>query len=104
MSVVELKARVADVPNTITSPWGSKGGRIVLQWGDGFAASVDAAASDADCEAAIRNAAKLPPVMAIPEKPTASVLPVWADDSRWRPRVVKKLERWNVPSEHSNAG
>ena len=39
--------------------------------GTGYSASVDAAASDADIEAAIRNAIELPPVSLIPEKPAA---------------------------------
>ena len=44
-------------------------GRITLRWGMGYSASVEAAASNSDIEAAIRNAIKLPPVPPIHDKP-----------------------------------
>jgi hypothetical protein len=62
MSITDLKVRLADVPGIETLSMALEAGRITLRWGTSFSASVDAAASDADIEAAIRNAIKLPAV------------------------------------------
>lgn len=48
-------------------------GRIFLTWGTGYAAAVDAGATDGDIEAAIRNAIKLPPVSLIPDAQPAPI-------------------------------
>jgi hypothetical protein len=45
-------------------------GRILLRWGSGYAATVNASASDFEIERAVRDAIKLPPVTLIPDKPT----------------------------------
>ncbi|WP_426526852.1 hypothetical protein [Bradyrhizobium sp. McL0615] len=70
MSIHDLKTRMADVGGIETLTMGLEAGRIVLRW-DGYSAAVDASASDAECEAAVRNAIKLPPVSLIPDKPAA---------------------------------
>lgn len=69
MSIADLKMRLADVPGIETLAMALEAGRIALRWGTSYSASVDAAASDADIEAAIREAIKLPPVSLIPDKP-----------------------------------
>lgn len=69
MSVQDLKARAGDVPGIQNLTMQIVSGRMTLAWGNGYAASVDVTASDAECEAAVRNAAKLPPVILIPDKP-----------------------------------
>jgi hypothetical protein len=70
MSIHDLKSRMSDVAGIETLTMGLEAGRIVLRW-DGYSAAVDASASDAECEAAVRNAIKLPPVSLIPDKPAA---------------------------------
>ena len=70
MSIHDLKSRMSDVAGIETLTMGVEAGRIVLRW-DGYSAVVDASASDADCETAVRNAIKLPPVSLIPDKPAA---------------------------------
>jgi hypothetical protein len=70
MSIYDLKSRMSDVAGIETLTMGLEAGRIVLRWA-GYSAAVDASASDAECEAAVRNAIKLPPVSLIPEKPAA---------------------------------
>jgi hypothetical protein len=72
VSIADLRVRVADVPGTQNLSMSLEGGKIMLRWAVAHAAAVDAAASDAECEAAIRNAAKLPPVLLIPDKPAPS--------------------------------
>ena len=71
MSIADLKMRLADVHGIETLTMALEAGRIMLRWGPSYSASVDAAASDGDIEAAIRNAIELPPVSLIPEKPAA---------------------------------
>ncbi|MGJ4954612.1 hypothetical protein ACQR1H_03135 [Bradyrhizobium sp. HKCCYLRH2015] len=68
MSIADLKTRLADVHGIESLNMELQGGRILLRWGD-YSASADAAASDAEIEAAVRNALKLAPVAAIPDKP-----------------------------------
>ena len=70
MSIHDLKTRMADVAGINTLTMSLEAGRIVLRW-DGYLAAVDASASDAEIEAAVRNAIKLPPLSLIPEKPAA---------------------------------
>ena len=73
MSIQDLRLRLRDIPGTENLSMGLEAGRIVLKWSDGYSAAVDAAASDSDIEAAVRNAAKLPPVSLIPDRPAAPV-------------------------------
>ena len=47
MSIADLKVRLADVQGVETLTMGLEAGRIMLRWGAGYSASVDAAASDA---------------------------------------------------------
>lgn len=75
MSVADLKLRLADVPGIETLAMGLEAGWIKLRWG-AHSAAVDAAASDAEIEAAIRNAIKLPPVDLIPDRPSPAPAPV----------------------------
>ena len=75
MSIADLKVRLADVQGVETLTMGLEAGRIMLRWGAGYSALVDAAASDADIEAAIRNAIKLPAVFLIQDKPAAIATP-----------------------------
>ena len=75
MSIADLKMRLADVPGIETLSMALEAGRIMLRWGTIYSASVDAAASDADIEAAIRNAIKLPAVSLIQDKPVAITAP-----------------------------
>lgn len=75
MSIADLKTRLADVPGIESLSMSLEAGRMFLRWGSGFAASVDAAASDHDVEVAIRNAVKLPPVTLIPEKTAPAPVP-----------------------------
>jgi len=70
MSIHDLKIRMADVAGIEALTMGLEAGRILLRW-DGYSATVDAAASDAEIEAAVRNATKLPRVSLIPDEPTA---------------------------------
>jgi len=74
MSIHDLKFRMSDVAGIETLTMGLEAGRIVLRW-DGYAAAVDASASDAECEAAVRNAIKLPSVSLIPDEPAAIAAP-----------------------------
>jgi hypothetical protein len=74
MSIHDLKSRMSDVAGIETLTMGLEAGRIVLRW-DGYSAAVDASASDAECEAAVRNAIQLPSVSLIPNKPAAIVAP-----------------------------
>jgi hypothetical protein len=69
MSIHDLKMRMADAGIEALT-MGLEAGRILLRW-NGYSAAVDASASDAEIEAAVRNAIKLPPVSLIPEKPPA---------------------------------
>jgi hypothetical protein len=62
-----LENRLADVPGVLSMALES--GRIRLCWGASYSASVDAAASDADIEAAIRD--KLPPLSLVTDKPAS---------------------------------
>ena len=48
MSIANLKMRLADVPGNENPSMALEAGRIMLRWGTGYSASVDAAASDAD--------------------------------------------------------
>lgn len=73
MSVADLKARLADVPGIENLSMELQGGRILLRWG-AYTASVDASASNAEIEAAVRDAIKLPPLSMIPDKPAAPVV------------------------------
>ena len=70
MSIHDLKTRMTDVAGIEALTMGVEAGRIVLRW-DGYSAAVNASASDADCETAVRNAIKLPPLCLIPDKPAA---------------------------------
>jgi hypothetical protein len=70
MSIHDLKTRMADVAGIEALTMSLEAGRIVLRW-DGYSAAVDASASDAEIETAVRNAIKLPPVSLIPNKPAA---------------------------------
>ena len=54
MSIADLRVRLGDVPGIQNLTMGLEGGRIMLRWGDGYLAAVDAAASDAEIETAIR--------------------------------------------------
>jgi len=45
MSIADLKVRLADVQGAETLTMGLEAGRIMLRWGAGYSASVDAAAS-----------------------------------------------------------
>lgn len=76
MSVHDIRSRCADVPGIQNLSQAIEAGRISFRWGDGFAAAVDVTASDAECEASIRNAAKLPPVTLIPDKPAPTTLAI----------------------------
>jgi hypothetical protein len=73
MSIQDLKTRMVDVAGIEPLTMALEAGRIVLRW-DGYSAAVDASASDADCEAAVRNAIKLPRVSLIPDKPAANAV------------------------------
>jgi hypothetical protein len=53
MSIADLKMRLADVPGIESLSMALEAGRIMLRWGASYSASVNAAASDADIEAAI---------------------------------------------------
>ena len=64
---------MADVAGIETLTMSLEAGRIVLRWGNGYEAAVDASASDADCEVAVRRAIQLPPMSSIPDKPAAIV-------------------------------
>ena len=75
MSIADLKIRLADVPGIETLSMALEAGRIMLRWGASYSASVDAAASDADIEAAIRNAIKFPAVSLIQHKPVEIAAP-----------------------------
>lgn len=74
LSVADLKLRLADVPGVETLSMALEAGKIVLRWG-AYSAAVDAAASDAEIEAAVRNAVKLPPVDLIPDPPAPAAVP-----------------------------
>ena len=56
MSIADLKVRLADVQGVESLTMGLEAGRIMLRWGAGYSALVDAAASDADIEAAVNAA------------------------------------------------
>jgi len=75
MSIADLKLRLADVPGIENLSMALEARRIRLRWGTGYSASIDAAASDADIEAAIRNAITLPSVSLVPDKPAAMAAP-----------------------------
>lgn len=66
---------MADVAGIESLTMSLEAGRIVLRWGDGYSATVDASASDAECEVAVRRAVQLPPLSAIPDKPAAMAAP-----------------------------
>lgn len=68
LSVSDLKLRLADVPGIEALSMALEAGKIMLRWG-AHSAAVDAAASDAEIEAAVRNAIKLPPVDLIQDRP-----------------------------------
>jgi hypothetical protein len=67
VSVSDLRHRMSDVPGIQNLSMDLQAGRIVLSWGEGYSAAVDATASDADIEAAVRAAIRLPPISAIPD-------------------------------------
>jgi hypothetical protein len=90
VSVADLKSRLADVPGIQTLTMAIEAGRIMLRWGD-HSAAVDVTASDAEIEAAIRNASKLPPVSLIPDKPA----PVLAQPSG-KPMSVNPADTMNA--------
>lgn len=75
MSIADLKSRLADVPGIENLNMSLEAGRIFLRWGSGYTAAVDAAASDHDIEVAVRDAIKLPPLSAIPEKQAGVTVP-----------------------------
>jgi hypothetical protein len=60
MSIADLKMRLADVQGIETLSMPLEAGRILLRWGAGYSATVDAAASDGEIETAIRSAIRLP--------------------------------------------
>lgn len=66
-NVAHLKVRLADVPGIESLSMALQAGRVLLQWGTGHTATVDAAASNGDIDAAIRNAIKLPALSLIPD-------------------------------------
>lgn len=78
MSIADLKARLADIPDIEGLTMELQGGRIVLRWG-AHVASADAAASDAEIESAMRAALALPPLAAIPARQTPTASPHPAD-------------------------
>ena len=79
MSIHDLKQRLTDVPGVESLTMGLEAGRIMLRWGAGYSAAVDASASDYEIEVGVRNAVKLPPVAAIPDKqPIPNAAPVAA--------------------------
>ncbi|CCE03488.1 hypothetical protein [Bradyrhizobium sp. STM 3809] len=61
MSIAGLKARLANVAGIESLSMELQGGRILLRWG-AYTASVDASASNAEIETAVRDAIKLPPL------------------------------------------
>lgn len=75
MSVHDIKTRCADVAGIQSLSMKIEAGKLSFQWGDGYAAAVDVTASDADCETAIRNAARLPALSLIPDKPAIVAQP-----------------------------
>ena len=75
MSIHDLKTRMADVAGIEALTMSLEAGRIVLRWGEGYSATVDASASDADCELAVRRAIQLLPLSVIPDKPAAMAAP-----------------------------
>lgn len=75
MSIADLKSRLADVPGIDALNMKLEAGKILLQWGAGYAATVNAAASDHEIEVAVREAIKLPPVTTIPEKQAGVTVP-----------------------------
>jgi hypothetical protein len=80
MGVHDLKNRMADVVGIETLTMGLEAGRIVLRW-DAYSATVEASASDAEIETAVRNAIRLPPLNMIPEKPEAIRSPVTSKEA-----------------------
>lgn len=72
MGVADLRLKLADVPAIDTLTMSMQGGQIVLHWGE-YSAQVGSFASDAQIEAAIRNAIKLPPVTLIATAAPATV-------------------------------
>lgn len=68
MSIADLKLRLADVPGIETLTLQLMGGRSCYGFA-GKIAAVDPLASDEEIEDAIRNAARLPSVAMIPDKP-----------------------------------
>jgi hypothetical protein len=76
MSINDLKTRLRDIPGTQNLTMVLEAGRIVLRWAESMVASADASSSDAELEAAVRNAAKLPPVAMIPDKPIPAAAPI----------------------------
>lgn len=75
MSVHDIKARCSDVAGIQSLNMRVESGKLSFTWGEGFAAAVDVTASDAECETAIRNAAKLPPITLIFDKPAPAPAP-----------------------------
>jgi hypothetical protein len=75
LSIADLKLRLADVQGIETLSMNIEGGKIMLRWGVGYLAAVDATASDAEIETAIRAMAKLPPLNLIPDRPAAAPAP-----------------------------
>jgi len=69
MSIADLKMRLADVQGIETLSMALEAGRILLRWGAGYSATVDAAASDGEIETAIRSAIRLPAASLVTEKP-----------------------------------
>jgi hypothetical protein len=68
MSIANLKLRLADVPGIETLSMALEAGRIMLRWGAGYSATVDAAAPDSEIETAIRSAIRPPAASLIPDK------------------------------------
>jgi hypothetical protein len=73
VSIADLKVRLGDVPGIQNLTMGLEGGKIMLRWGDGYLAAVDAAASDAQIETAVRAMSTRPPLGLIPAKPAAII-------------------------------
>lgn len=96
MSIADLKMRLADVPGIESLSMAFEARRITLRWGTGYSASVDAAASDGDIEAAIRNAIKLAPVSPAADKP-AVPRRLLQPEFRACPVILRPLARVSKP-------
>lgn len=75
MSIADLKLRLADVPGIETLSLTLIGGRSCYGFA-GKIAAVDPLASDQEIEDAIRNAARLPSIAMIPDKPKEAPMTV----------------------------